>query len=112
LPTGQEDHAGRLVFHKAADQSALFFRELLFPDSDIAEHDDIELREFLQGFGKFLDVIRAAAGDCMPGVFWCRFVAWACFGRRVFCVFVLSVFFCSAKRWAASASLRPMTPII
>ena len=62
MRAGQEDDAGCLVFHQAADERALFLGELVFGDADIAEENDVVFGEFLEFFGKLVDVVLAAAG--------------------------------------------------
>ena len=61
LRAGHEDHAGRLVFHQAADEGALLLGELVFGDADVAEEDHVVFGEFFEFFGKLLDVVLAAA---------------------------------------------------
>ncbi len=58
---GHEDEATGLVLDEAFEPAAFFGGELAVFLSDIADKDDIVLREFVEAFGKLLDVIFVAA---------------------------------------------------
>ena len=62
MGAGHEDESGRLVFHEAADEFALFGGELVRSDADVAEEDDVVFGEVFDFRGELLDVVLALAG--------------------------------------------------